>query len=110
MKILVLLFSLLFISGNYATSKKFQDQNGQGVISLGEKWDYLKEAFGMPHFFLSKGAAPKSSVSITFTGMKDIELSQKGLAGNQGQYKKGRKKWAKKRMAKILKFSPYKFF
>jgi hypothetical protein len=102
--------SFLLISTSYASAFVIQHQAKKTTINLSKKWYYLQDSFGVPHLFITKNEIAKSSISLTFTGLKEVKLSELGLSKTQGKYRQKRREWAKKRGVKLQSFHDYKPF
>ncbi len=83
------------------------DQKGKVEIDLKKDWEYDQNILGIPHLFSTKDTPERSSLSLTLTGIKGVNLPIQDLQKNQSQYQNGRKNWAKNHEATIEKFLPY---
>lgn len=101
----IFLISFFFTQSIHALT--IEDQRGKVEIEQKAEWDYEKNLLGLPHVFLTKDQPERSSLSLTLTGIKGVNLPVKDLRKNQNQYQDGRKSWAKKHDATIEKFLPY---
>lgn len=110
MKTLISIILISIISSSYAEVHFLKDNSGSGQVSLKQDWRHLKDSFGIPFIFVSKGKSPNSSIGITFSGIKNAKINPKALKDTQDKYFEGRKAWANKSDAQTLKFKKYKFF
>lgn len=104
MKILYLCVFFL-MKGVFATV--ISDERGRVLVDLPSDWSHEKKIMGLPHLFLSNEVPIRSSLSVTLTGIKGVNLVVKDLKSHQKKYQDGRQKWAAKRNIKILGFLPY---
>lgn len=102
----LLLLSILILGSYSVGAITVADERGSVELTLPQGWRYEKNLLGLPHVFLSP-QEKRASLSITITGIQDVNLPHKDLAKNQSQYQEGRKKWAQQREFTITKFIPY---
>jgi hypothetical protein len=100
-------FALLAFFTQGAFALTVTDQRGSIEVNLHKDWEYEQNILGLPHVFLTKDNPERTSLSLTLTGIKGVNLPVKDLQKNQEQYQSGRKAWAEKRDATVLKFIPY---
>jgi|GEM_PF-6679372 len=96
-----------------------KDQRGDIRLSRPQAWDYLHGAFGMTHIYAihparagselnsASGLLKRTSVSVTVTGIDNLQLDDKAVAKEYESYKAGRTRWAQRMGAKILNFGPH---
>lgn len=106
MKILAYLALLNFLT-QVVSATVISDSRGSISLDFSKSWKYEKNLLGLPHVLLTNDSPERSSLSITLTGLENVQLPSKTLKKNQDQYKDGRLSWAKGRHAEIEEFLPY---
>ena len=99
----------LFLTNLYAAS--FKGDLASLDISFAQSFRLYKDFLGLPYVLIKKEKDGKNtSISITPTGVKKLDLDPLLLKENYDQYKQGRENWAKKRGQTINGFLPFKSF
>jgi hypothetical protein len=84
--------------------------SGTIVVSKPNGWTIEERVLGIPFVFFSpKINGQRSNVSFTHTG-QNLKLNNKALLADFKNYKLGKKQWADKVGAKIIKVLPLKSF
>ncbi len=89
---------------------RLEDARGPIQIQRPKEWEYLPGAFGLTHLFVTRPKVKnRTSISLTVTGINNLDFG--GLAGERDyhQYKEGRLAWATKMGATISQFGSYSF-
>lgn len=89
---------------------QLQDARGNIEIKRPKSWEYLPGAFGLTHLFVTNPKVKnRTSISLTVTGINNLDFG--AIAGERDypQYKEGRLRWATKMGAVISQFEPYSF-
>ncbi|PIK14868.1 hypothetical protein [Halobacteriovorax sp. JY17] len=104
--------TLLLITYSSVFAANFKGKEGALNISFSNQFKTYKNFLGLPYVLIKKEQrSKKTSISITPTGLKSLDLNPMLLQKNYDKYKIGRKNWAKKRGFKIdsyLEFDSFK--
>ncbi len=101
---------ILFFLGCNTWAAEIKGDKGRLKIDLVRGFALHKDFLGLPYVMIDKGRGKKSSISLTPTGIGNMNFKNDLLASNYDQYKNGRKRWAEKRRYKKLEFIPFASF
>ena len=108
-KTMVIIF-LSILTGFNTWAADIAGEKGKLKIDLVGGFTLHKDFLGLPYVMMDRGKGKKSSISLTPTGIGNMNLENGLLSGNYEQYKNGRKRWAEKRGHKKLDFIPFSSF
>jgi len=89
---------------------QLKDPRGPVEIKRPKNWEYLQGAFGLTHLFVTHPKVKnRTSISLTVTGINNLDFGAVAGERDYPQYKEGRLRWASKMGATISQFEPYSF-
>ncbi len=101
--------AIFFVSVSaHSKPTSFNLNRGAVTIDVPVDWQSAPDLFGMPLVLLGPDNGERRPViTLTPTGIENLNYDPKGLKNDQAGYKNGREKWLSKHNGKAVKFFPY---